>query len=250
MAIRISDLDPLGSGLKKNDKFEVTKTDEGKSYSCTPEDILNYCKNTANGAFRGPTNESLDNLVNKESVGVWQWTGSDGPNGTTSGILEVITHEEISDGNTYDIIQRLTNGPYVYQRSCVDATWSPWSSLRNVNGCAIKYGVSNTATTEYSNTTPRFSFSSTPSVICIPLNTSAEAYANIINVTAVSPSEFTVARYRSSLTSVVTKETTVTTESESSGTTTKETVITTETTRGEWEAADFSYYWIALLEEG
>lgn len=248
MATRISDLTALASGLKKNDKFEMCKTDEGKSYSCTPEDILNYCKNTANGAFRGVTSESLDNLVTKEHVGVWQWSGSDGPNGTASGILEVITHEEITNGNAYDIIQRLTNGPFVYQRCCIDANWSSWSSLRNVNGCAIKYGVSNSATTEYSDTTPRFSFSSTPSVICIPLNTSAEAYANIINVTAVSPTEFTVVRYRSSLTSVVTKETT--TVDENTGAGTKTTTTTIETTRGEWEAADFSYYWIALLEEG
>ena len=248
MAIRISDLDPLGSGLKKNDKFEVTKTDEGKSYSCTPEDILNYCKNTTNGAFRGNTTESLANMT-ADYIGVWQWSGSDGPNNISIGIVEVISQYSKDDTNgAPDIIQRFTSGHEVYQRMMMDGgSWSAWASLTNKNGCAIKYGVSSDATTLYGGTQEHpFTFASTPSVICIPLNTSAEAYANIINVTAVSPSEFTVVRYRSSLTSVVTKEITTVTETNSS----KTTNTTVETTRGEWEAGDFSFYWIALLEEG
>ena len=242
MAIRISDLDPLGSGLKKNDKFEVTKTDEGKSYSCTPEDILNYCKNQSNGAFRGTTSESLDSLT-YNAIGVWQWTGSGGPNNTTSGMLEVISETSPTDtsGTNWDIVQRLTSGPFVYQRAAVDGNFSPWRSLANVNGCRIQYGVSSESTVDFPVT-----FASTPSVVVIPFNTSAEAYVNIVNLTAVSPSNFTVARYKSSLVSVITTEST--TQTESGGT--KTTTTTSETTRGAWEAGDFSFYWVAMLEEG
>ena len=239
MGVRISEMDPLVGGLTKDDKFEVSKASENKTYSATAKDIANYAKNQNNGGFRGSTTESLDNW-DKTFIGVWKWNGNDGPNGISQGIVELISQTSEED-DADDFIQRFSAGAYVYQRTKVDnGAWSAWASLTNRNGCRIQYGTSSNA-----HVTFEVQFSNSPSVVVTPINSTTDTVL-IHNVYGVSASGFDVRRYKSSLVSVMEETTEETTQSSVSTTTTKK----SETTRGAWEADTSSFYWIAILEEG
>jgi hypothetical protein len=257
MAIRISDLDPLGSGLKKNDKFEVTKTDEGKSYSCTPEDILNYCKNQSNGAFRGETANagvSLDEMT-KDYVGVWYWTMNNNegpnPNSVRHGMLEITAHKSSEDmGNTIYVVQKISSEMTVYQRYMHSSSWSPWVSMGNMNGCRIRSDEaqcdSDGRAQVYFLQNHSAYFSGRPAVSVTPINNGSESIF-VANVFQVDDSGFSVIIMESKYTDHKVTET-VTAEQDGTTTTTKTVTIETQ---GQWTpAANAPFSWIALHEEG
>ena len=232
---RISQLDPL-TGLSNLDMFEVTQRANNKSCSITAQEMSNYFKTLQNGSFKGTTEKSLDSFTLSD-VGVWYWTGDGGATGLSYGIVEIIGYQE-TDSNPGDdkYIQKITCKDRVYQRM-KDGSWSNWAALTNRNGAIIEYGVSSDTTVTF----PVGRFTSVPTVICIPLNDGPSSYVYTVNLTAVSNTQFSVQKKKSSLVAVV--EQTVVTETE----TTKKT--TTTVTQGAWEAADnMSFYWLALSD--
>lgn len=250
MAQRISDMTPL-SALDEADQFEVARKKDGISYSVTPEVIKEYVKNSNNGAFRGDTHDSLDSLLNKDCIGIWRWTsdgGNVGPNGLASGIVEVISGVS-PDDNPDDYIQRISFGAFVYQRTVIDNVASAWASISNVNGCRIQYNVANTDTVTFP-----VPFKSAPAVTCVPTYSTATSddgtvspLINIVNIVSVTQTGFTVSRYSSNTAAAYETETISTTGTEQTTTTKTHTVHT----QGKWKTdGDFSYYWIAVLEEG
>lgn len=254
MAYRISDLDPLGSGLKKNDKLEMVKTDEGKSYSCTPEDILNYCKDHTNGSFRGTTSESLDNLgIN--AIGVWQWTGSGGPNNVTQGILEIISDYSAEDTTGQpNLIQRLTSEMFTYQRSMENGEWKAWLSLANINGCRVRYGLATTGNNgevhvDFIPSGPDAGtayFSGTPVVTATVENSSSETIY-LVNINNVTNAGFDIVVKGSNFNDHFVKQT-VETEEDEQVTTTRTVTIETQ---GQWfNASSIKVHWCAMREEG
>lgn len=251
MAQRISDL-PALAALEKEDMFEVTKYSEKKSYSVTASVVNNFVKKNNNGAFNGNTSDSLESLFAPDKIGVWRWmsSGDAGPNGLTSGIVEVLSGVGPND-NPDDYIQRFSFGSYVYQRTCIDNSISAWASLTNQNGCRIQYDV--TSDTDVTFPVP---FARIPSVVCIPVAATSGKIVNVINVTGVSATGFHVTRYSSDAEASEVKEVVetvkeTTTDDQTGKETSKTTTTTTTTTeRGAWTEGSFSYYWIALVEEG
>lgn len=246
MAVRISDMTPLAA-LKEDTKFEVANPSDGKSYSVTAEVIKNYVKTSNNGAYKGETTESLDNMMSKDYLGTWWWHGTGGPNNAVSGMVEVIASVGPED-NPNDFIMRFSIGNQVYQRTSINHVISAWASLTNHNGCRIQYDVSNGA-----DVTFPVQFSGTPSVVAVPIgSTGTPSVVNVINVTGVSATGFHVTRFCSdtAASGETTNSTTTSTVDQASGTETRNTQSTTITSRGAWTNGDFAYYWIAVLEEG
>lgn len=246
MAVRITDMTPLAA-LNKDTKFEVANPSDGKSYSVTAEVIKNYNKQSNNGAYKGETTESLDSMMTKDYLGTWWWHGTGGPNNAVSGMVEVIAAVD-PENNPNDFIMRFSIGNQVYQRTSVNHVISAWASLTNHNGCRIQYDVSNSA-----DVTFPVQFARIPSVVAVPIGSSGTpSVVNVINVTGVSATGFHVTRFCSDTAAAVdqTSSTTTSTVDQTSGTETRREESTTTTTRGAWTEGSFSYYWIALVEEG
>ena len=257
MGVKISQLDPLTGGLTKYDKFEVEKNSDGKSYSATGEDIKNYVKKINNGSFMGTVSKSADEFTIAD-VGVWNWSGSDGPERVgggycTTGIMEIISYvepEEVGQ-NAYTIIQRLTYGSEVYQRVKTESSVTTWSKLSTRNTVKILYGTSTSTSVSF----PSGYFSSTPCVTVTPVaNNSNAVYA--IKISELTVSGFSVQKHVSSIVAAVVNETSTenTTVTENTGagtkTTQKETTNKTETTRGEWQVnSEMGFTWIAVHDE-
>jgi len=247
MAIRISDMTPLAA-LEEDTKFEVMNPSDGKSYSATAKVIKNYVKNGNNGAYKGETTTSLDSMMTKEYLGIWWWHGTGGPNNAASGMVEVIAAVD-PEKNPNDFIMRFSIGNEVYQRMSVNDVISAWASLTNRNGCRIQYNVANTDTVTFP-----VPFKSAPAVTCVPTYSTAKAddgtvspLINIVNIVSVTQTGFTVSRYSSNTAAAYETETISTTGTEQTTTTKTHTVHT----QGAWKTnSDFSYYWIAALEEG
>ena len=248
MGVRITQMDPLQGALDKHDLFEIARPNGnsgGATYSVTAEQISDFYKLKNNGSFRGYTTKSLDDFSYADN-GTWYWQGTPALSGMPSvGILEIIGFEAPSDvatsgGNT-EIYERLTSGADCFIRTYMGGMWSSWGILSNKNGNIIFSGVSSDA-----HVTFPVPFAVAPVVTVTPAtNATPNDYLHVINLGTVNSNGFDVVRYKCSLGQYVEAETINTTEQ--SGTTTTKT-YNRQVTGYQWEAGDFSYYWIATLD--
>ena len=239
----ISELTAL-SALSKLDKFEVERAADSTSYSVTAQDIATFVKNISNGGFKGSTTKSIDDFT-IEDIGMWWWVnGSSNPTGLTSGVVEIISFNGPDDDNVEaTFLQRLSLMDKVYQRMWINGQWSNWGSLANKNGATIEYGTSTAERVDF----PTGRFTSTPSVVAVPLNMSDSnnLYLNLINVKNVSNTGFNVLKWKSENGRSVETITTTTNPD------TREVTTQTVTAQGAWTAdSSLPFYWIAISDVG
>lgn len=259
MALRIRDLPT--KNLTKNDLFEIEGYEDRTSGKVSAQQIATLCATLNNGAFKGATDKGLDSFTYSDT-GVYYWSGSAYKSGMpTNGILEVICSVApdvtVSANETPSFIQRLTSGPYVFQRA-FSGVFSDWSVLRNENGAKILTGVSSGGSVTFPTVNEQggLFFTETPVVTVTPVNNDASNYVKIINIGTVSQSGFSVYRFKSAVQTAVdqTTEHQETTETSDTSNNTK-TVVTNNTktimqTRGAWEVDDtMTYYWTAIQED-
>lgn len=238
---RISQLDPLAQ-LSKLDLFEVTQKSTNKSCSISAQTMANFFKTMQNGGFRGSTNRPFDDFTVAD-VGVWHWYGNDSITEMDEGILEIVSYAGSDDDDTdAKFSMKLSWGDRVYQRGYNGGKkFSNWVELGNKNGCTIEYGISDATEIKF----PAKMFSSTPAIVCVPVNGQVGSNVCSINVHNASAEGFKVQKMTSSLSEVVEKTTETVTES--GGTTTK--VTTTEISRGQWIQDDgMTFFYIALSD--
>lgn len=238
---RISQLDPLAQ-LSKLDLFEVTQKSTNKSCSISAQTMANFFKTMQNGGFRGSTSKSFNEFTVAD-VGVWHWYGNDSVTELTEAILEIVSAAGSDDDDSdAKFSMKASWGDKVYQRGYNGGgKWSNWVELGNKNGCTIEYGLSNATEVTF----PAKTFSSTPAIVCVPVNRQTGSHMCSINVYDESVNGFRVQKMKSSLMSVVEDVTETTTES--GGTTTKTT--RTLVSRGQWEQDDgMSFFYIALSD--
>lgn len=252
MAVRISDLEPMGVGsIVKDDIFEIENWAQRKSYRVSAQAIAEFCKTVNNGAYKGASTKSLDEFSYLDA-GVYWWTGAAPVGGMScSGVLEVISATPPT-ANVVEqpyVIERLISGKDIWMRSGYPSgssqSWSSWAALANKNGCAIFTG----RTTDTSVTFPA-AFKSTPVITCTPCGTSNQQL-HFVCLNTYNTTGFTVLKY------VIAKDETKqteTTEYTEDPVTQQHTVnkVTVETTAAAWttENSDFEYHWIAICENG
>ena len=249
MAIKFSDLDPIGT-LSKNDIFAVTKADGQVSKSCTAKNISDFIGSTSNGGFHAETwTDSLDNMK-LSNVGTWWWSTSStggGPSDLTSGVVELISSSDpndVADTGTYSMVQKVTFGPDVFMRMYLNGKWAPWGAITNTNGNVIQYGNSTETTIAFP-----VAFSGIPSVTVTPTNSTTDKMY-IINIVSVTASHFTVIKFKSPLATASEQEVDYTYASGQGADPTKIiTKDTTVTTIGAWEVdSSIPFNWIATFE--
>lgn len=252
MGVRISDMDPFGGMMNDNDLFEMTRTDERKTYSISAQLIAEYCKTLNNGGYKGATDKSLDEFT-QDDTGVYYWSGEAPIVGMPSnGLLEVVGYVKPATGTSREkttVVERLTAANQVYTRSfSAQHGWSSWAVLSNVNGNRILSGTTKEGSINFNSVLGRTSsdgpyFDKRPNVVLTPINTSKSKVC-IINLATIDNTGFTVLRFSSDVVDVQVKtETTKTTETSKTTETT-----TTATTRGAWVEGDFEYMYVATLD--
>lgn len=241
MGVRITQMDPLQGSLDKHDLFEMARpngTTGGTTYSVTAEQVADYYKRKNNGAYLGTSDKAMDDFTYSDA-GVYYWAGTPPLSGMPSaGLLEIMTYvppEDVS-GEAPFIIQRFSAGGESFIRSKLGAMWSSWGVLANKNGNVIFSGTA----TETQVTFP-IAFEKPPVVTVTPVNSGGTA-VYVINLQTVTNTGFSVWRFSSDLTAVVTEV-----EETQDGNKTTE---RTETTRGAWanENVSFPFHWIATVD--
>lgn len=256
MGVRISDMEHLSASLVDEDLFEICRYNEKKTYNVSAQQIAEYCKTLNNGGFKGTTKSaginSLDD-VDQTMAGVYYWNGDAPISGMpTSGMLEVFTYikPKSSEREEVTVVERLTSANQVYTRSrTAQFGWSSWGVLTNVNGNKILSGRTSNGSVNFNAVLGRTAldgpfFDRTPVVTITPLNGSADM-VHVANLITTDNTGFSVARFKSSMATVITN-TTATKNTDGSGNTKEET--TTKIERGAWELADFEYSWIATVD--
>lgn len=264
MALRIRDLDALSS-ISKSDIFEIEKHDDGKSYKVSGEALTSFFTNVNNGGYRGiwPNSRSLDDATWADT-GVWYYGGENPIVGgilPAQGIIEIICHSKPDETQSsleiptegYTIIQKYMNGVYFMVRMIkktndgeggTRTTAGAWKSTVNKNDCIIWAGESNEDVVNFRTalSLDEDPFTSAPTVILTPRTTNG--YVNIINLTDVNTTGFTVQRFQSATSDFKVVETIQTTESGQETTTKTDTIQTI----GQWSTSNvgFSYRWVAI----